>query len=230
MSGLIPILAALLPAVVLYLYIKNQDEAQPEPTKLLLKGVWYGILSALLAIFIELPLDAIITALFGSIPLVGGFAKAFFVAAIPEEACKLLFLWLLLRKNPYFDEHFDGIVYAVCVGLGFAGFENIFYVVGDPDWLHVALTRSIFAVPGHFFFAVIMGYFYSVSRFKLSPKVKPYMVLLAPVVAHGLYDGFLMSRDDNWALLSLILTVAFLYFFSKMGKYGQAKIRELKGR
>ena len=58
----------------------------------------------------------------------GSFAEAvgdaFFLAAIPEEVAKLFMLWLLLRKNPFFDEHFDGIVYAVCVGLGFAGFEN----------------------------------------------------------------------------------------------------------
>ena len=44
---------------------------------------------------------------------------AFLLAAIPEEVAKLFMLWLLLRKNPFFDEHFDGIVYAVCVGLGF---------------------------------------------------------------------------------------------------------------
>lgn len=230
MLALLPLFAALLPAIVLYFYIKSQDKEHPEPTKLLLKGVWYGVLSALVAIVIELPMDRLITSLFGSIPLVGGFARAFFVAAIPEEGAKLLFLWLLLRKNPYFDEHFDGIVYAVCVGLGFAGFENIFYVVADPDWLHVAITRSIFAVPGHFFFAVIMGYFYSISHFKLSSKVAPSMILLAPVVAHGLYDGLLMSRDDDWALLSLVLIIGFFYFFSKLGKYGQAKIRELKGR
>lgn len=45
-------------------------------------------------------------------------------AAIPEELAKLFMLWLLLRKNPFFDEHFDGIVYAVCIGLGFAALEN----------------------------------------------------------------------------------------------------------
>lgn len=37
-------------------------------------------------------------------------------------------LWLLLRNNPYFDEHFDGIVYAVCIGMGFAAIENVLYL------------------------------------------------------------------------------------------------------
>ena len=44
------------------------------------------------------------------------FADAFLLAAIPEELAKLIMLWLLLRKNPHFDEKFDGIVYAVCIG------------------------------------------------------------------------------------------------------------------
>lgn len=39
-------------------------------------------------------------------------ADAFLLAAIPEEFAKLFMLWLLLRKNPFFDERFDGIVYA----------------------------------------------------------------------------------------------------------------------
>ena len=54
---------------------------------------------------------------------------AFFVAAAPEEGAKLLALWLLLRKNPHFDEDFDCIVYSVFVSLGFATLENIGYVL-----------------------------------------------------------------------------------------------------
>ena len=89
--------------------------------------------------------------------------QAFFVAALPEESFKLLALWLLLRKNPYFDEHFDGIVYAVCVGLGFAAVENVFFVVGEEgNWMGVAVNRALLAVPGHYAFAVLMGYYYSV--------------------------------------------------------------------
>ena len=83
--------------------------------------------------------------------------QAFFVAALPEESFKLLALWLLLRKNPYFDEHFDGIVYAVCVGLGFAAVENVFFVVGEEgNWMGVAVNRALLAVPGHYAFAVVL--------------------------------------------------------------------------
>ena len=58
--------------------------------------------------------SAISTSLFGAdtepTTLLGTTIDAFLVAALPEEGFKLLALWLILRKNPYFDEHFDGIV------------------------------------------------------------------------------------------------------------------------
>jgi RsiW-degrading membrane proteinase PrsW (M82 family) len=78
-----------------------------------------------------------------------------------------------LRNNPYFDEHFDGIVYAVCVGMGFAGLENIMYVFQNmDDWMSVSVARAIFSVPGHFFFAVSMGYFYSCVHFHTASTIR----------------------------------------------------------
>lgn len=92
----------------------------------------------------------------------GAFTDAFIMAAIPEELAKFVMLWLLLRNNPYFDEHFDGIVYAVCIGMGFAGFENVLYLFDNYEsWISVGIARAMFAVPGHFLTAVIMGYYYS---------------------------------------------------------------------
>lgn len=61
--------------------------------------------------------------------ILGSVSTAFFGAAIPEEIAKFFMLWLLLRKNPYFDEKMDGIVYAVCVSLGFEALENIFHTI-----------------------------------------------------------------------------------------------------
>lgn len=49
--------------------------------------------------------------------VVDAFASAFISAAIPEELAKFTMLWLLLRKNPFFDEKFDGIVYSVCIAM-----------------------------------------------------------------------------------------------------------------
>lgn len=130
MNVLIIITASVLPAVLLWLYIWWKDPKK-EPARLLVKALVYGICLVFVAGFFE---NGIKSVLFGTegeaTTLLGITAKAFFVAAIPEEILKLLALWLVLRRNPYFDEYFDGIVYAVSIGLGFAAMENLAYVAG----------------------------------------------------------------------------------------------------
>lgn len=150
-------------------------------------------------------------------------ANAFVVAALPEESFKLFALWLVLRKNPYFDEHYDGIDYAVCVGLGFAAIENIFYVLSDEEWMAVAITRALLAVPGHYAFAILMGYYYSVYHFvNRSPKIAV-CILLVPVMAHGVYDALAMSGMVNPYIGGLSFFVL-IYFCVKMHKAAKSKV------
>ena len=188
MSILILLIVALLPAALLWAYIWKKDPKK-EPTPLLIKAGLYG---AGICIPVGLLEYGIQIMLFGEsrmpTTLLGSTTMAFFVAAIPEEAFKLLALWLVVRHNPYFDEHFDGIVYAVCVGLGFAAFENVGYVLsGSGNWVMVAVSRSLLAVPGHYAFAVLMGYYYSLYHFVHRSTRNKVLILLAPVLAHGLY-------------------------------------------
>lgn len=223
------IIAALAPVAVLLWQILRRDAANPEPPRMLAKAFLYGMVSTAVT-FVLLP----ITEAIGDIvvqninPLSAAFKQAFFSAALPEEGAKLLMLWLLLRNNPYFDERFDGIVYAVCVGMGFAAVENVLYLFNNYDsWLSVGIARALFAVPGHFFDAVIMGYYYSHYHFgtRRNPATKA-LILAAPVVAHGIYDGILFSYDidDGVAVVALIL---FLIFFNRLKKTGRRLIDEL---
>lgn len=223
------IIAALAPVAVLLWQILRRDAANPEPPRMLAKAFLYGMISTAVT-FVLLP----ITEAIGDIvvqninPLSAAFKQAFFSAALPEEGAKLLMLWLLLRNNPYFDERFDGIVYAVCVGMGFAAVENVLYLFSNYDsWLSVGIARALFAVPGHFFDAVIMGYYYSHYHFgtRRNPATKA-LILAAPVVAHGIYDGILFSYsiDDGVAVVALIL---FLIFFNRLKKTGRRLIDEL---
>ncbi len=203
----------------------------PEPAGQLIKAFIYGIISVFVSLCISIP--------FGSIglyePVPGNFREtvriSFFGAAIPEEIAKFVMLWLLLRKNRYFDEKMDGIVYAVCISLGFAALENVMYLFGNQEsWLEVGLSRAIFAVPGHFMFAVLMGYYYSLARFyPHSPKTNKAMVLVVPIMAHGIYDVIAFSLDLLPAL-SAVMTLALVYFCFKMWKLASRKINELLRR
>lgn len=220
------ILAAIAPAIVLLLYIWWKDKYQREPFGQIAKGFMYGVISAALAIGLE---TAIM--LMGLLPevtenFVHAMWRAFVGAAIPEELAKLVMLWLLLRHNKYFDERFDGIVYATCIGLGFAATENIIYLFSNlNNWETVAVQRAIFAVPGHFFFAVAMGYFYSLIYFGDMNWHKASLIFWVPVLLHGIYDSLLFMADLGTMLSGAIL-VCFYYFCYKMLKYGRRNIAE----
>lgn len=224
----LPLLSALVPAVVLLGYIYWRDRKSPEPIKQLLKATAWGVLAIPLTLAIVYPLQLI-----GIIPeeyttIGGAIYDAFMSAAIPEELSKLLLLWLFLRKNPYFDERMDGIVYAVCVSLGFAGLENILYVVLNEDWASIAISRAIFAVPGHFCYGVMMGYFYSLAKFEPLHRTRySALALLVPVVAHGIYDSLLFVMQvyiPTW--LESILLLCFLVFCFYLWKWASRSIKK----
>ena len=222
-------LAALAPAAVLLWYIYRKDSNQPAPTRLLIQALVYGIASALITIAVVMPFGMLTG--FGqelSSTISGAFTDAFLMAAIPEELAKFVMLWLLLRNNPYFDEHFDGIVYAVCIGMGFAGFENVLYLFDNYEsWISVGIARAMFAVPGHFLTAVIMGYYYSLWHFQIVRNRRTCALILAgPILAHGIYDGILFSMNIDESLSSVFL-VLFLLFFNKLRKIGKNHIAEL---
>ena len=222
MNILILLTAALLPAILLWYYIWKQDP-QPEPTNWLVKAALYGAGICIPVAVVETVID---NAIFGGEPstLIGTTIQAFFVAALPEETFKLLALWLILRKNPYFDEHFDGIVYAVCVGLGFAAIENVGYVLSEEEnWLGVATARALLAVPGHYAFAVLMGYYYSIYHFvDHSPRTAA-CILLVPIFAHGVYDAIAFSGTLNpyFGALSMLILI---YFCIRLHKFAKTKI------
>ena len=229
------LISALTPVAVLLWYIYRKDKVQPEPTKWLLKAFRFGVLSTFLSFVFSVPAGYLLgmelnANTYSSVS--EAFADAFVLAAIPEELAKLIMLWLLLRKNQYFDERFDSIVYAVCIGMGFAGIENVMYLIGGIEngtWIGTGIVRALFAVPAHFLYAVLMGYYYSIYHFGIdrSTKIKA-MILAAPVIAHGIYDGILMSIQIDESLAGLCM-ILFLWFFKNLRKKGKERINSLIG-
>lgn len=222
----IPLISALVPTVALLIYIYKCDYRQPEPIGQLVKAVVFGVISIAVSLCISYPFGFI--GLYPSEVYTVGDAirTSFFAAAIPEELAKLFMLWLFLRKNKYFDERLDGIVYAVCVSLGFAGLENIMYIVQDEEWIFTAITRAIFAVPGHFCYGVLMGYFYSMYKFTENNRNwNRAMIIVAPVVLHGIYDAILFAMDTIPEWLTYVLLLVFFVFCFYMWKWAKRSIQ-----
>ena len=233
MQIILILISALTPVAVLLFYIFRKEKVQLEPTKWLLKAFGFGVLSTFLSFVFSVPACLLLgmemdANTYSSI--FDALADAFLLAAIPEELAKLIMLWLLLRKNPHFDEKFDGIVYAVCIGMGFAGIENVMYLAGgieDGSWIGIGISRALFSIPAHVLFAVLMGYYYSLYYWGIDRTLKTKaMILVAPVLAHGIFDGilFCMQVDEGLAVICLFL---FLYFFNKLRKRGKERIESL---
>ena len=227
MTNYLPLISALIPAIALLVYIYWRDQHSPEPISQLLKATFYGVISIPLSLCISQPLEWLGVYTSNPTTITQSIGIAFFGAAIPEELAKLCMLWLFLRKNKYFDERLDGIVYAVCVSLGFAGLENILYVTQDVEWLFIAISRAFTAVPGHFCFAVAMGYFYSLCTFSSNNRKRNLILLfVAPIMLHGIYDAILFITTTylpGW--VNVILFLIFGYFCLRMWKGANRAIK-----
>lgn len=207
--------------VILFLYIIFKKDKNNEPIKLLSKCFFGGFLSVIITLIIDIPMESI-GSLFHS-PFSKSFFDAFFVAAIPEEFSKFIIFYWVIWKSNLFDEHYDGIVYAVFISMGFALVENVMYVF--QNGLAVAVMRAILAVPGHGLFAVVMGYFLSRAKFSKDGSQKLYIVfsLLFPMLLHGTYDFLLMytsslsTVDAGFAGLLLVVFTVFIIFLWRLG-------------
>jgi RsiW-degrading membrane proteinase PrsW (M82 family) len=230
------LIASLLPVVLLMAYIYKRDTFQKEPWPLLMKAFGFGILAALLDMLVASGLNFIIPKP-SDTPLGDALYNAFVSAAFPEEFCKLLMLYLCIWNNPHFDEYYDGLEYAAFVGLGFAGIENVMYIM--QGGLGLALGRGLFAVPAHFFFAIFMGYFFALARFRYSNR-RRYLALayLIPVILHGTYDAVLMyinnlngtDMPQEVDALAGALYVGFLVFFFFVWRAATRRVNKMSGQ
>ena len=207
---------AILPVIILMVYIYHQDKYQKEPIKTLAKAFIGGMLAIVLDILIVTGIqylagDSAITKTV--------FFSAFLEAGIPEEFSKFLIFMLFIWRDKNFDEYFDGIVYATFIGLGFACVENIEYVF--MFGFGTGVVRALLSVPGHFLFGVVMGYFLSMAKFH-PEKRGTYLIsgLLLAMIAHGLFDWLLMVSSALGAGLGSILYFVFLWGDFKLWKLG----------
>lgn len=206
---------AILPVVVLMVFIYRQDKYQKEPIKSLAKAFIGGMIAIPLDIMIVSILDLALgeTALAQTI-----FFSAFMEAGIPEELSKFIIFMIFIWRDKNFDEYFDGIVYASFIGLGFACIENIEYVFSYG--VQTGVVRALLSVPGHFLFGVIMGYFLSMAKFHPEKRAANlWSGLLLAMLAHGLFDWLLMIASYV-PLIGGIIYIIFLWGDFKLWKLG----------
>lgn len=199
---------ALAPGIAIALYVYLHDRHEREPLWLLSLSFIYGAFSTLLTLLFRAPLTFLITYL--GEEGVHEFVSAYFKVALIEEFSKFILLRFVLYHNRHFNESFDGIVYAIMVGMGFATAENLVYVF--QYGLATGVARMFTAVPAHAVFAVLMGYFLGKAKFTHRHTfLYSLLALFSAAIVHGSYDYFwyISFVPGIWigAVISFVLTI-----------------------
>ena len=198
------------PGIFIMVTIYNLDEYDKEPLWLLAIAFIFGAINLHLDIDILNYLQSFITAENDFVRI----GEEAFSVGFTEELLKFLVVMLIIYPNKNFDEPFDGIVYSVFVGMGFATAENMTYVLQGGAGL--AVMRMMSAVPAHFVFAVIMGYYLGKAK---SSKNKQFlfiiMSLFIPVFIHALYDYFMFLDFVPGLWIGGIVTIVISIFIAK---------------
>jgi protease PrsW len=133
-----------------------------------------------------------------------------FGVALPEEAVKVIAIVLVAStKRRTFANPMDTVVYGAAVGLGFAAYENLAYLVQHAEmWRSLAALRSVLTVPFHGALGIIAGAYLAIARAgtalgahrhhrdwaRISSTV---LVLFAPIALHSAFDFPLLILQQN---------------------------------
>ncbi|CDQ39784.1 MULTISPECIES: glutamic-type intramembrane protease PrsW [Virgibacillus] len=184
--------AGIAPALALmsFFYLKDRFS---EPLPLIIRTFVLGMLLVFPIMFIQYVIQSeeIIT---------NNFLESFLIVGFLEEFFKWFIFMYTIYHHSEFDAHYDGIVYAVAISLGFATLENILYLF--TNGISYAFTRALFPVSSHALFGVIMGYYF--GKAKMNPDNRRKNVCYAfffPYVLHGIYNYILIQVSSYWAII-----------------------------
>ena len=206
------ILMAVVPAIILMVYVYKADKLEKESPRLIKNLVLWGILSTALAACTEYLGELILSNIMPMENKAYDFILYFVIVGLSEEGFKYLVLKKRTWKNKEFNCQFDGVVYAVFVSLGFALWENIKYVF--TYGFGTALVRAVTAVPGHACFGVFMGVWYGLAKWmskhgrRAESKTCRILAVIIPTLIHGCYDYLATRTDEKYSWIFLIFIAA----------------------
>jgi RsiW-degrading membrane proteinase PrsW (M82 family) len=181
-------------------FFYSQDVYEPEPLSLVAKMFFLGMVAAVIALFCENLVSALISGVL------------FVTLAVPaiEETIKFGMVIFFVYNDREFDEPMDGIVYATATALGFATLENVLYIIDlqtIPSLFITGTVRAVLSVPGHALFAVFWGYALGIAKFRPPGKKSTVVAagLILAIGVHGVFNYFLEQSYTGLALLLLIL-------------------------
>jgi len=222
------ILLGILPSVIWLFYYLRKD-ANPEPKLLVLKIFFWGMASALPAVFIEKGFFEAVKK-FSLSPNSAIILNTFLGIALVEETLKYLVVRSKMLNHPEFNESIDAMLYMIIAALGFAASENIlillqlastfpfsqtFFVLLLRFWGATFLHALCSAIVG---FALAFSFLqYKQEKFRL---IGP--ALLVAIFLHGLFNFFIIKGG-----LEVFIPISILILLTFFVSWGLKRLKRL---
>ena len=221
MNNTLFIFFGIVPSLIWLVFYLRQDD-HPEPKQMILKVFFWGMLSTIPALAIELLFKKVAPLL----PFSSQTTLILFVflgIALVEELCKFLVVRWKVYSNKAMDEPVDLMMYMIVSALGFSALENIFVLfnLGQGAPFDQIATLSFIRLLGatflHALSSGIFGYFLALSFF--APKKRGQYActgLALAALLHGLFNIVIIEATGAirfWGpLVIFILTILFISF------------------
>jgi RsiW-degrading membrane proteinase PrsW (M82 family) len=194
--------AAVAPALLM-LWLVIAAEERPGPPAQVWIAFVLGAASISLLGLARAPFASIVAAPDG--PWTSLAVHSVFGVALPEEAVKVIAIVIVSTRRRVFADPMNTVVYGAAVGLGFAAYENLAYLVQHAEmWRSLAALRSVLTVPFHGALGIIAGAYLAMARAgtalgahrhhrdwaRLSSRL---MMLAGPLALHAAFDFPLLA-------------------------------------
>ena len=225
----VAIILGLLPVVLISIFIIIRDKER-EPFITLFKYYALGLLAVIVTLIVSAIINIDQDSSHGAFLL---FMEVLFGIAFIEEGAKWIAVKIGMIGDLEFDNMYDAIVFAVAVALGFAGIENVLYLITNYQMMFgVAIGRAILSVPGHAIFGVFMGnYLEKAKKCKISGDssgnfTNSVISWVVPSIMHAIFDFLIFNATSDYPLFgnSLITFAVFFIYVICLYIFGIRKV------
>ena len=232
------VIAFAFPGLIWVSYIYSRTITSPEPQRLVLIALAWGMFSTLPASLLNDLGSRIVEVNQNALLGKGDFGTpelilVSVIAPFVEELLKPIGLIFIMKrlKTPY-----EGVLYGVACGMGFAIIENMLYELfillwyGSDAWTLNAFVRGIGSTVLHTVGPAAIGFAIAYSRQMERSMTMPLVyAYVFGFVMHGAWNGFatlpLLKSGQTWEyfsyLLIAIMIVLCLIFIIKSLEYGK---------
>lgn len=205
-----------------WLFFYLREESHPEPKPLIAMTFVMGFIFAFLALIVQL---------FMNCGVAGGFRSCesslnsavrltpilVIIFAFVEELFKFLAAYLVVHKNPAFNEPVDAMIYMVVAALGFGALEN-FGVLSSgssnqtsllTDIFHLTSLRFVGATLLHSLTSAVAGYYWALEiREFFRTRLIAWGILIATFL-HVIFNYLIISYGNLIYAVAFLMIVAF---------------------